>query len=109
MPQYNHQKFLNLGFGGIDDWGDAGYDMFFEPRLQSIAHSGSTATIVWRGTNSGMSLPEDEFWGIDNLKVTLYGTSAVPEPSSAIAFGGLGLLSLRFAKRRLQIRKALMT
>jgi hypothetical protein len=56
-----------------------------------------------------MSLPEDEFWGIDNLKVTLYGTSAVPEPSSAIAFGGLGLLSLRFAKRRLQIRKALMT
>ncbi|MFN4903995.1 MAG: hypothetical protein ACK5LQ_02065 [Planctomycetota bacterium] len=107
VPQFNQQIFPNLGFGGFNggnnDWGDAGYDMFFEPRLQSIAHSGSTATIVWRGTYSGMSLPEDEFWGIDNLKVTLYGTSAVPEPSSAIAFSGLGLLSLRLANRRLRM------
>jgi hypothetical protein len=105
VPQYNQQIFPNLGFGGFNggnnDWGDAGYDMYFEPRLQNIAHSASTATIVWRGTYSGMSLPEDEFWGIDNLRVTLYGTSAVPEPTSAIAFGLLGLMSLKLRKRRL--------
>lgn len=98
IPQYNQQKYLNLGFGGIDDWGDAGYDMYFEPRLQNIAHSSTTATIAWRATYSGMSLPDDEFWGIDNLQVSLLGTTPVPEPSTAMIIGGLGLFSIAFGK-----------
>lgn len=101
VPQYNQQQFPNLGFGGVGtDWGDAGYDMYFEPRLQNIAHSSSSATIVFRATYSGMSLEYDEYWGIDNLKVTLYGTATVPEPTSGIVFGFLGLASLKLRNRK---------
>jgi hypothetical protein len=100
LPPYN-KAFPNLGFGGIGtDWGDAGYDMYFEPRLQNIAHSSSSATIVFRATYSGMSLEYDEYWGIDNLKVTLYGTATVPEPTSGIVFGFLGLASLKLRNRK---------
>ena len=97
---YYDRAFPNLGFAGNFDWGDAGYDMYFEPRLQNVAHSSSTATIVFRATYSGGALENEEFWGIDNLKVTLYGTSTVPEPTTGIVFGCLGLASLKLRKRK---------
>jgi hypothetical protein len=103
QPQYPYDKaFANLGFNGNADWGEAGYDMYFEPRLQSIAHSASTATIVWRARYSTEYIIEnDEFWGIDNLTITLDSTQAVvPEPSMAIIAGLFGVVGgLRHIRR----------
>jgi hypothetical protein len=92
LPPYN-KAFANLGFNGNPDWGDAGYDMYLEPRLQNVSHNASTATIVWRATYSGGSFPNDEFWGIDNLTITLDSTQAVvPEPSMAVIAGLFGVV-----------------
>ncbi|MEI8213743.1 MAG: hypothetical protein WCI02_16465 [Planctomycetota bacterium] len=103
QPPYD-KTFSDLGF--TLDAGDAGYDMYYEPSLQSIAHSASTATIVWRATLSGGFIPpNDEFWGIDNLTITLDGTQAVvPEPSTAIIAGMFGLVG-GFRQLRRSYRK----
>ncbi|MGK7874836.1 MAG: PEP-CTERM sorting domain-containing protein [Xenococcaceae cyanobacterium] len=87
-------RFPDLGFGGAPEWGDAAYDMTLEPSLLHIPHTSSDLTVTWFGQfYSGQPHPEDEFWGIDNLEISLNGTESpsVPEPSMILGTAmGLG-------------------
>lgn len=109
QPPYD-KTFADIGFKeDVHVWGDAGYDMYFEPRLQSIAHSASTATIVWRARYStDFVVANDEFWGIDNLTITLDSTHAVvPEPSMAIIAGLFGVVGAVRQVRRTKLTRSI--
>jgi len=78
------------GFNGGGWNHDSLYDLGVDPRLNDIAHTASTATIVIT-TNTTEPIG-DEGWAIANLSV-----SAVPEPSSALLalLSGAALIGLR--------------
>ena len=56
---------------GFSSWNDAAYNMFLEPKLQSISHTASTLTIEWLANGPGWQGGTDESWAIDNLQITL--------------------------------------
>jgi hypothetical protein len=105
----------NYGFGGGSPpfFQDGAYNIYLEPTLQNIPHTSSTLIIDffadgagWQG-NQGQppnSLTFDESWAIENLRVDLI-TAAVPEPTAALCWTGLclvsavGLLARRLATR----------
>jgi Ca2+-binding RTX toxin-like protein len=65
-----------LSFGGF---ADSAYNMFLEPKLQQIAHRGSTLTITWLANGPGWQGGEDESWAIDNLSIKLWkGQTSIP-------------------------------
>ena len=74
-----------LGFAGF---ADSAYNMFLEPKLQQIAHRGSTLTITWLANGPGWQGGDDESWAIDNLAIKLWkGQTSIPnnlEPNAII-------------------------
>ncbi len=80
----------NVAFSSM--WADSAYDMAAEPLLQNIPHTGSSLTVSFFASGAGWQGGNDEFWGIDNLQVSI---NAVPEPSTCLAgLSALGMLGL---------------
>lgn len=88
---------VDLGFSGPGSfYTDSAYNFAIEPRLQNLAHSGSTLTLSWIIEGPGIQSLDDESWAMDQLKVTI---NAVPEPGTwALMLGGIAALGL--ARRR---------
>ncbi|MEZ6138814.1 MAG: hypothetical protein R3C53_28340 [Pirellulaceae bacterium] len=93
----------DLGFAGPGGFfRDSAYDMSLDTSFENIAHTSSTLTVTWfrhSGLQINSSTFVDESWAIDNLRVSLGGVAAVPEPSSLLTVAGLFLLGLRGRQR----------
>lgn len=59
-----------------------------------VSHSGSSFSVTFAGPTT----QTDEWWGIDNVRVSI-DTSAVPEPSTILLFG-LGILGLTVYRKK---------
>ena len=100
-------RHANLGFavpGPSNFFRDSAYNMGLDPTFSSIAHTSSSLTVSWF-RNSGLQINSptfvDESYAIDNLRISLNGTSAaVPEPSSVASLTLLAVLAFAFRKRR---------
>jgi hypothetical protein len=94
------QTFVGPVYGGTNNYGyghwlDSAYDL--TPALLNIAHTSSTLQIDFYA--SGVGWQSDEFWGIDNLDISVNGT--VPEPASLLLVAApLAGLALRRRFRR---------
>jgi hypothetical protein len=89
-PVYGNDA--NYGYG---HWRDSAYDL--TPALLNIAHTSSALQIDFFA--SGVGWQSDEFWGIDNLDISIDG--AVPEPASLLLVAApLAGLALRRRFRR---------
>lgn len=89
-----------LGFTEI--YNDGAFNMGLDTaRFDDIPHTGETLTVEWFASGAGWQGGDDESWAIDNVQVTLNGTSAIPTPS-AVAMGMLclGLLGARQRRGR---------
>jgi hypothetical protein len=86
----------DLGFSVGTYWLDSAYDMSLDARFRAIPHSGSTLTLVFRGSGSGWQAGTDESWAIDNLSIAV---RSVPEPR-ALALLVAASLGLGIARRR---------
>ena len=75
---------------GFDNsWGDQAYNMYLEPRLKNIGHTGSTL-VVDLFTQPGFLGGENESFALDNFEVRVN----IPEPG-ALGFLVLGGILLR--------------
>lgn len=64
---------VDLGFAGPGSFfTDSAYDMSLEPAFQRIPHTANTATFTFRIEGAGVQDINDESWGMDNVRVTLY-------------------------------------
>ncbi|MCL4222190.1 MAG: hypothetical protein KJZ65_12570 [Phycisphaerales bacterium] len=77
--------------GWNSSWGDAGYDMSFEPALSLIPHTASTVVVQIVANGAGYQGGNDESFGIDNLSISV----TIPTPGSLVGLAGLGLVGLR--------------
>jgi hypothetical protein len=79
-------------------WGNAypedGYDLYLEPRLQSIPHTAPSAVIRFFASGGGWQGGTDESWAIENLQV-----SVIPEPG-AFALLACAVLATLSPRRR---------
>lgn len=103
----------NLGFTNSGyHYRDRAYDLSVEPAFQNIPHTADSLVVNWYlGAVSGSAASQwqagaDESWAIDNVRVTLHGTTgadgATPPARLALASAGVnpsrdGRLRLRFA------------
>lgn len=108
LPGVTLARRESLGFAPTGQYfADSAYDMSLEQSFQSIPHTSDSLVIdFYRHSgsqiNGSSSVPVDESWAIDNLRVTLGGT-AVPEPS-AIGLFLLGTIAL-VRDRRSRLRR----
>lgn len=95
---------VQRGFNG--SWADQAFNMYLEPSLTGIAHTGSTLTVDFFASGGGWQGGTDESWGIENVSITLNGVSpgtAAPEAGSlTLALMGGALLPIRYGVRRLR-------
>jgi len=62
---------LRPGFQGPGRlYTDSAYDMGVDTRFQNLAHTGTTAVVVFTLEGDGVQSLDDESWAIDNLRVT---------------------------------------
>lgn len=80
---------LHLRTDVYRDLGPTGADSGF-----LVTHTASTFSVTFAGPTT----QSDEWWGIDNVSVSIISAS-VPEPASIVLLG-LGLFGLRFNRRR---------
>lgn len=75
------------------EWPESAWDMAAVPGLQNIAHSASSATILFFADGPGYQGGADESWAIDGINVSVR-TSDVPLPAAApLLLVGLGALA----------------
>lgn len=81
----------NLGFSdGSYYFRDRAYDINVEPAFQDIPHTADSLVVVWKlGAVSGPAAAQwqggmDESWAIDNVRVSLSGTSDAPGGTTGI-------------------------
>ena len=83
---------VDLGFSGPGGfWTDSAYYVGADPVFQSIAHTGSTATLTFQIEGPGIQPLDDESWAMDNLRISV---NAVPEPASSVLLFSAGLALL---------------
>ena len=93
---YNGTPDVTYGSGAAQtmvyrDLGPTGADNGF-----TIAHTSDTFTVTFGGPTT----QSDEWWGIDNVSVSIdSSSSAIPEPATMILFG-VGLMGLARVSRR---------
>lgn len=57
---------------------DAGYDMSRDPVFRSIPHTSDTLTIEWLASGLGWQGGTDESWALDNVRIVLNNSQAIP-------------------------------
>jgi len=78
--------------GWSDDLVDMGTAGFL-----SLAHSASTLTLSIRASGAGWQGGNDEYWGVDALRISTSGGNTVPEPAT---FGLVAVAALAAAATR---------
>jgi hypothetical protein len=69
-------RHLQLGFNtGNTFHKDSAYNMGLDPSFQSIPHTSSTLTVEWFASGPVWQGESDESWAIENVEVTLLGTT----------------------------------
>lgn len=69
--QLTPRPLSNLGFSVLGN--ESAWNLGLDPQFDSIPHTSSTLTIDFFADGAGFQGGADEFWGIDNLQVTLNG------------------------------------
>ena len=81
---------------GLSGWPDSAYTLYLESSFHNIAHSSSTLTVEWFAGGGGWQAGSDEYWALENLKVSVH---AVPEAglgtSAGMALAGALMLLQR--------------
>lgn len=95
-------RHVDLGFSGPGSYyTDSAYNFAIEPRLQNLAHTGSSAVFTFQMEGPGIQPLDDESWAMDGLTVSV---SAVPEPAAGtlalLGLAGLGVWVARGQRRR---------
>lgn len=87
------------GFGDSSPFFDR--DTVYRVSLTNLAHSSSTAAFAFRVNGIGWQGGSDEAFGLDNLRVSLASTGAIPEPATWVSMIlGFGLLGAGLRRRR---------
>lgn len=72
VPEIVLARRVDLGFSGPGGfYTDSAYDMSLDPTFDGLAHTASTAVLVFTLEGEGVQSLEDESWAIDNLRVRL--------------------------------------
>lgn len=75
---------------GFDSWPESAYDMSFESAFHNIPHSASSLTVSWYADGGGWQAGLDEYWAIENLKVSVH-----PVPEAGLGTGaGIALAAV---------------